>query len=152
MVVKRIENGTALDHLPGGTAPLVLKILGIGFGTKEKVIVAINIESGKLGVKDVVKIVGRALKENEANKIALVAPDTTVNIISKFRVTGKKKVTPPQKIIGLMKCLRPTCITNSADGRDVAPVIELVSKNPLLYRCFFCEYPIEPWQIEGCLS
>lgn len=152
MVVKRIESGTVIDHVPGGAAPLVLKILGISFGTEARIIVAINVESGQLGVKDVVKIVGRELKENEANKIALVAPDATVNIISKFRVTGKKKVTPPQKIIGLMKCLRPTCITNSTDGRDVAPVIELVSKKPLLYRCFFCEQPIEQSQIESCLS
>ncbi|MBU3965005.1 aspartate carbamoyltransferase regulatory subunit [Patescibacteria group bacterium] len=152
MVVKRIENGTVIDHIPGGAAPLVLKILGIRFGTEEKIIVAINVESDQLGVRDVVKIVGRKLREDEVNKIALVAPDATVNIISRFRVTGKKKVAPPQKIIGLMKCLRPTCITNSADGRDVAPVIELVSKNPLLYRCFFCEQPIEQSQIEGCLS
>ncbi len=152
MIVKRIKQGTVIDHIPGGAALLVLKVLGIKFGTEEKVTVAMNAESEILGAKDIVKIFGRKLKIEETNKIALFAPEATINIIENFKVVDKSSIKPPEVVRGLMKCLNPTCISNDPlDGKGVVPTVVLSDKKPILYKCYFCDHPIKKEQIEACL-
>ena len=80
--VKPIENGTVIDHIPANKALQVLKILGLPQeGTN--VTLAMNVPS-KLGYKDIVKFENRELGPTEIDKIALIAPDATINIIRNF--------------------------------------------------------------------
>ena len=72
--VKPINNGTVIDHIAGGQALNVLKILGISGTTDATVSVVMNVESRKLGKKDIVKVEDRELFEEEVNRIALNRP------------------------------------------------------------------------------
>ncbi|HOL40398.1 MAG TPA: aspartate carbamoyltransferase regulatory subunit, partial [Methanospirillum sp.] len=85
LVISTIKNGTVIDHISAGEALTVLRILGITGSTRECVSVATNVSSRVQGKKDVVKIENRELKTKEVDRIALVAPDATINIIRDYR-------------------------------------------------------------------
>ena len=89
--IPRIKNGTVIDHITAGNAVKVLHILGIPRSTSSVVSVAINVMS-KLGKKDIVKVENRELDPQEVDKIALIAPKATINIIRDYEVAKKHKV------------------------------------------------------------
>jgi aspartate carbamoyltransferase regulatory subunit len=138
--VKPIRNGTVIDHIAGGQALNVLKILGISGTSDATVSVVMNVESGKLGKKDIVKVEDRELKEEEVNRIALIAPDATINIIRDFSVIEKHHVDLPDQIMGVVKCQNPNCISNTEE--PIKSRITVKAKNPVLLRCVYCEQPI----------
>ena len=113
LVINTIKNGTVIDHITAGEALIVLRILGIVGSTNETVSVATNVESQELRRKDVVKIENRELKAKEVDRIALVAPNATINIIRDYRVIEKKGVIIPKVLLGVLKCPNPCCITNT---------------------------------------
>lgn len=135
--VKKIEGGTVIDHIPSGRALTVLEILNIDQETDTTLSVLMNVPSGKFGKKDIVKMEGRELEEEELNKIALTAPDATINVIRDYEIVEKRKVRLPELIEGVIKCSNPECITNASE--PVEPKFEVVSKNPVSLRCEYCE-------------
>ena len=138
--VKPIKNGTVIDHIAGGQALNVLKILGISGTTDATVSVVMNVESSKLGRKDIVKVEDRELKEEEVNRIALIAPDATINIIRDFLVIEKHVVDLPGQIIGVVRCQNPSCISNTEEPIKSKMLVK--TKNPVVLRCVYCEQPI----------
>ena len=84
--VSKIKDGTVIDHIRGGYALDVIKILGITGKEKRVMTIAINVPSKRFKVKDIVKIEGRALNSQEVNRIALVAPHASINIIRNYKV------------------------------------------------------------------
>jgi aspartate carbamoyltransferase regulatory subunit len=138
--VKPIRNGTVIDHIAGGQALNVLKILGISGTSDATVSVVMNVESGKLGKKDIVKVEDRELKEEEVNRIALIAPNATINIIRDFLVIEKHHVNLPDQIMGVVRCQNPNCISNTEE--PIKSRITVKAKNPVLLRCVYCEQPI----------
>jgi aspartate carbamoyltransferase regulatory subunit len=138
--VKPIKNGTVIDHIAGGQALNVLKILGISGTTDATVSVVMNVESSKLGKKDIVKVEDRELKEEEVNRIALIAPDATINIIRDFLVIEKHLVDLPDLIIGVVRCQNPSCISNTEEPIESRMLVK--TKNPVVLRCVYCEQPI----------
>jgi aspartate carbamoyltransferase regulatory subunit len=135
--VRKIENGTVIDHILGGQALNVLRIIGITRGyPKTTVTVAMNVPSGKMGSKDIVKVEGRELKADEVDKISMISPNATINIIRDFEVIAKKKVEIPDSIEGVLKCANPNCITNFEDAKTKF-IVE--NKTPIKLRCFYCE-------------
>jgi aspartate carbamoyltransferase regulatory subunit len=138
--VKPIKNGTVIDHIAGGQALNVLKILGIAGTSDATVSVVMNVESSKLGKKDIVKVEDRELKEEEVNRIALIAPDATINIIRDFSVIDKHHVDLPDLIIGVVRCQNPSCISNTEEPIKSRMMVK--AKNPVLLRCVYCEQPI----------
>ncbi len=138
--VKPIKNGTVIDHIAGGQALNVLKILGISGTTEATVSVVMNVDSGKLGKKDIVKVEDRELKEEEVNRIALIAPDATINIIRDFLVIEKHLVDLPDLIIGVVRCQNPSCISNTEEPIKSRMLVK--TKNPVILRCVYCEQPI----------
>jgi aspartate carbamoyltransferase regulatory subunit len=138
--VKPIESGTVIDHIAGGQALNVLKILGISGTTEATLSVVMNVESKKLGRKDIVKVENRELKEEEVNKIALIAPAATINIIRDFKVIEKRNVDLPDEIVGVVKCQNPSCISNTTEPIRSRMIVK--RKNPVLLRCTYCEQPL----------
>ena len=108
--VKPIENGTVIDHISGSKALKVYKILNIE--EKLPITLALNVPSKKGGMKDILKIEGLELTRDDVNKIALISPDATINIIKEGIVIKKFKVNLPKRIDGIIKCTNPNCITN----------------------------------------
>ncbi len=139
--VSKIKNGTVIDHITAGMAPAVLKILGIERGCSDTVIVAMNVRSKRLGLKDIVKVENRALEAETVKKIAIVAPQATVNIIRDMAVTEKIQVELPKELVGIIRCPNRNCITNSSER--VLPYLIVESHAPLSMRCHYCESIVE---------
>ncbi|WP_053240282.1 aspartate carbamoyltransferase regulatory subunit [Pyrobaculum islandicum] len=137
LIVSKIRSGTVIDHIPAGRALAVLRILGITGKEGVRIALVMNVESKKLGKKDIIKIEDRELTPEEVNIISAVAPTATINIIEDFRVVRKFKVTPPEVIRGKFKCRNPTCITN-APREPVEPTFYLVRREPPLFICAYC--------------
>ena len=131
-----IKNGTVIDHITAGNALKVLHILNIPQSHYSIVSVAMNVKS-RLGKKDIVKVENRELDPNEVDKIALIAPKATINIIRDYEVTEKHRVKLPDEIIGIARCSNPTCISNS--NEPVKSRFIITSKDPPTIKCYFCE-------------
>jgi aspartate carbamoyltransferase regulatory subunit len=139
MRVRRIEHGTVIDHITSGQALNVLRILGVSGTTSAVVSVAMNVPSGVIGSKDIVKVEDRELEEEEVDRISLIAPNATINIIRDFVVIEKYRVDLPERLEGVVKCANPNCISNTNE-----PVISkfLVNKRPVELRCIYCDHVI----------
>ena len=83
-----IKNGTVIDHITAGYAVKVLHILGIPISTSSVVSVAMNVKS-KFGKKDIVKVENREIDPQEVDKIALIAPKATINIIRNYIIKSQ---------------------------------------------------------------
>ena len=137
LVVRRIREGTVIDHIPAGQALNVLRILRIKGGEGYRVAMVMNVESKKLGKKDIVKVEGRELVRDEVDRIALVARDATINTIEDFRVKKKTKVRLPERIEGIVRCTNPNCISNKP-GEPLLPSFTVSSRAPPLLTCGYC--------------
>ena len=131
-----IRNGTVIDHITPGFAVKVLHILEIPKSSSSVVSVAMNVKS-KLGKKDIVKVENRELDPREVDKISLIAPKATINIIRDYEVIEKHRVHLPDEIIGIVTCSNPTCISNSKE--PVQSRFLLVNKDPPRIKCYYCE-------------
>ena len=138
--VTPIKNGTVIDHITPGFALKVLRVLKLPEATSSVVSVAMNVKS-RFGKKDIVKIANRELDKREVNKISLIAPKATINIIRDYEVVEKHKVRLPDEIIGIVKCSNPTCISNSRE--PVESRFILVNKDPPHIKCYYCERETE---------
>lgn len=137
LVVSKIRNGTVIDHIPAGRALEILSVLGIDVKNGPRIAVIMNVESKKLGKKDIIKIEDWRLTPEEVNVIALLAPLATINIIEDFAVVVKYKVVVPERIEGVVKCPNPTCITNKK-GEPLRTKFRVVIKEPLRLQCEYC--------------
>ena len=135
-----IRNGTVIDHIENGQALNVLKILGVNEN---------NIDSGiSIGMhgpttkeskkwKDIVKLEDMELDETTVSKIALIAPEATISIIRDYYVAEKFDVKLGDKVVGLVRCSNPNCITNK--GEPVSPKFFVENRNPPRLRCVYCD-------------
>jgi aspartate carbamoyltransferase regulatory subunit len=141
LYVRKIKDGTVIDHITPGFALDVLKILGINGKAGEVMTAAVNVESKQHKRKDIVKIQDRELKPSEVDKIALIAPNATINIIRNYDVASKKLVQLPETIRGILKCDNPSCISNSRE--PVEPQFHVDQRGPIHLRCYFCGHVME---------
>jgi len=139
--VRKIREGTVIDHITAGHALVVLKMLGIDGREGNVVSAVINVPSHTLGRKDIVKIEGRELNPEEVDKIALLAPRATINIIRDYVVVEKQKVKLPKVIRGILRCVSPTCVSNSQE--PVQPMFFVESEHPIRLRCHYCSRTME---------
>ncbi len=137
LLIRPIRNGTVIDHITGGEALNVLKILGITGSTTEEISVATNVESGKTGRKDVVKVENRELRKEEVDRIALIAPRATINIIRDYQVCEKHRVDSPRYVTGVVRCPNPGCISNANE-----PIESRFEVLPAGLRCTYCDWRI----------
>jgi aspartate carbamoyltransferase regulatory subunit len=147
--VNKIKEGTVIDHIRGGYALDVIKILGITGKEKRVLTIAINVPSKHLGVKDIVKIEGKALNSQEVNRIALVAPQASINFIRNYEVVEKQVVKLPQTIEGIVKCTNPCCISNTDE--PVTSRFTIKTQDPLLLKCHYCGVTLEQSAVLGQL-
>lgn len=133
--VSAIENGTVIDHVPAKSLFKVIQILGLD-RIEKQVTFGTNLESKKLGKKAIIKIEGIFFKDEDINRIALVAPDARLNIIKDYEVIEKKEVVVPDTITGIARCMNPKCITNF---EHVTTRFRVVSKKNVTLKCHYCE-------------
>lgn len=141
LYVRKIKDGTVIDHITSGYSLDVLKILGIDGKDGEAVTAAMNVKSKMQTLKDIVKIQNRELKPAEVDKIALIAPNATINIIRNYGVSSKKLVQLPSLIKGIIKCDNSSCISNSREPVD--PQFGVDQREPVRLSCYYCGHVME---------
>ncbi len=146
MRVEAIENGTVIDHIPAGQGLNILRHFHLDDGNR--VTVGFNLSSGQAGSKDLIKIENVLFNDEEAARIALFAPEVTVNVIENFKVIKKIRPHLPETITGIFPCPNSNCASH---GEPVTGAFEVktVCGVPKL-KCHYCEktYPME-WMMKN---
>ena len=132
--VSKIRSGTVIDHVRAGQALNVLAILGIDGSGGEAVSIGMNVPSDTLARKDVVKVEGRELSQDELDVLSVIAPDATVNIVREYDVVEKHRVERPGRVTGVLACPNRNCITTADE--PVASAFEILSDG---VRCEYCD-------------
>jgi len=135
LVVSAIKDGTVIDHIPSKDLFKVITILGLD-NIENQITFGTNLESKKLGKKSIIKISGMYFRNEDINKIALVAPEAKLNIIKDYVVVEKRIVNIPDEITGITKCVNPMCITNH---EEVVTRFTVVDKKNVKLKCHYCE-------------
>ena len=151
MLVQKISDGTVIDHISAGKALSVLRLLGDPEKRGVTVALVMNVLSSKMGKKDILKVESVELTDEQVQKLALIAPLASVNIIRSYKVSEKKRAVLPQTILGVLRCTATTCV--SVREKDSVPsVFSLVSSSPLVYRCKYCGRDLSEQEINSELG
>ncbi len=133
--VSAIKEGTVIDHIPAKNLFKVITILGLN-KIENQITFGTNLESRKLGLKAIIKVSNKFFKDNEINKIALIAPHAKLNIIRDYEVVEKRIVETPNTIKGIVKCFNPKCITNN---ETIITNFKVIGIDPIALKCHYCE-------------
>ena len=136
LMVRRIKEGTVIDHIDEGKGIQVLDALRIDGKDGSLITIALNVPSGKSKKKDIIKVENKFLKDDDTNKIAVIAPKATINIIKNYKLIEKRRVSLPNEIDRIFRCSNPDCITNSAE--HIESVMDLIDKETMILKCRYC--------------
>lgn len=138
MNVDSINNGIVIDHITAGKGMQIYRLLHLD---KLDVTVALmkNVNSKVMGKKDIIKI--DADMQIDYDVIGFVDPGATVNIIKDGVKIDKLKVEMPEKLVNVIKCKNPRCITFTEQELD--QIFKLTDKKNKVYRCAYCETKAE---------
>ena len=132
--VSKIRDGTVIDHVRAGQALNVLAILGIDGSEGETISVGMNVPSDRMSRKDIVKVEGKELSQDEVDVLSLVAPEASINIVREYDVVEKQELERPERVVGVLSCPNHNCITNA--NEPVETKFEVLDDG---VRCEYCE-------------
>lgn len=141
-----IKNGTVIDHIKAKQALKIIQILKL-YANDKIVSVGLNFPSKTQKFKDIIKVEERELTPEEANRVAILAPQATINIIRNFEVTKKFKVQIPEQVEKIIICPNPKCITNNEPMNTIFTAE--VHKDEVKLRCKYCEKTFDQSEILG---
>jgi aspartate carbamoyltransferase regulatory subunit len=151
MLVRKIPDGSVIDHIAAGKALSVLRLLGNPQENGFTIAMVMNVSSSKMGKKDIVKVEGMEISQEQVQKLALIAPRASVNIVRSYRVLAKRNAVPPRTLRGILSCTATTCV--SVREKDSAPSIFFISgRSPLRYRCKYCGRELDDKEISSQLG
>ena len=134
MKIGHIENGIVLDHITAGNGMNVYNVLGLG-DLDCTVALIKNADSPKMGKKDIIKISTHL--DIDLDILGYLDPGITVNMIHNSVITERRHVALPQRVVGVIKCKNPRCITSVE--REIVHEFKLTDANKGVYRCIYCE-------------
>lgn len=134
MIIGQIKDGIVLDHITAGRGMEIYKILELN---KLNCTVAMieRAESPKMGRKDIIKI-GQAM-DLDFDVLGYIDPGITVNIIRGGQVVDRRKMALPERVIGVLKCKNPRCITSVE--QELTQEFKLTDPDKQVYRCIYCD-------------
>ncbi|MGX9418145.1 aspartate carbamoyltransferase regulatory subunit [Vibrio sp. RC27] len=134
--VEAIKNGTVIDHIPAHIGIKVLKLFDM-HNSQQRVTIGLNLPSSALGAKDLLKIENVFINESQANKLALYAPNATVNQIENYEVVKKLALSLPEQVNNVFACPNSNCISHNEPVETSFNVIE--NKEIIRLKCKYCE-------------
>ena len=134
MRIGHIENGIVLDHITAGNSMNIYNVLNLG---KLDCTVALikNADSPKMGKKDIIKI--STHMDLDLDILGYLDPGITVNIIRDGEVAERRHVALPQRVVGVIQCKNPRCITSVE--QEIVHEFKLTDRKKQVYRCIYCE-------------
>ena len=134
MNVDSIRDGIVIDHIAAGCGMKLYRLLGLE-NLEAPVAMITNVVSAKLGRKDIIKV--DAAIDVDLDIIGYVDPGATVNIIRNGKLMGKKQIGMPEKLVNVLFCKNPRCITSCEQELD--HIFVLTDRAKREYRCMYCE-------------
>ena len=134
MNIDAVKNGIVLDHIPAGRSMEIYKALELDKLDCQVAIIR-NAQSEKMGKKDILKI--DADVDLDFTVLGYLAPGITVNIIRDGVVAERRTLSLPQRVVGVIQCKNPRCITSSERG--IVHEFKLTDPAKKVYRCIYCE-------------
>lgn len=138
MNIDSINNGIVIDHIQAGSGMKLYELLGLG-NLECSVAIIKNVQSKKMGKKDIIKIDADIPVDIDA--IGYVDPHATVNIIKDGELVEKKDIALPKKLVNVLKCKNPRCIVSVEQELD--NIFVLSDAEDKVYRCMYCETKAE---------
>ena len=120
--VESIQNGVVIDHIPAGKGMDIYRLLELESKTQ-----------------DLIKIEGETLPER-LDILGYLDSQITLIVIRDGKVAKKYHPIPPQRLVNVIKCKNPRCITSIETNCD--HIFELSPSGR--YRCLYCnqEMPV----------
>lgn len=133
--VSKLKKGIVLDHIQAGQGYKIFTQLGLD-KLDDVVVLMRNVDSTKMGKKDLIKIETDDLDLN-LDVLGLISPSITVNYISDGKSVERKHLVLPEKVTGILKCKNPRCICQVEDVGDIT--FTLVDEEKKEYACEYCD-------------
>ena len=134
MNIDSIKNGIVIDHITAGKGMELYSLLSLE-QLDCPIVIAKNALSRKMGKKDIIKIDGNITLDTDI--LGYIDPDVTINVIKDGEVAEKKTVSLPERLVNVIACKNPRCITSCEQELD--QVFTLTDKENRVYRCLYCE-------------
>ena len=134
MNIDSIKNGIVIDHIAFGKSMEIYELLELEKLDCQVAIIK-NAQSRKMGKKDIIKI--DADVDINFEILGYIDPDITVNIIKDGVLVEKRHLSLPEKLVNVITCKNPRCITTVEQGID--QIFKLTDKENGEYRCAYCE-------------
>ena len=134
MIIGQIKDGIVLDHITAGRGMEIYKILNLD---KLNCTVAMieRASSRKMGRKDIIKV--DQLIDLDFDVLGYMDPGITVNIIKDGVVAERISLTLPERVIGVLECKNPRCITSTE--QEIVHEFKLTDPEKQVYRCIYCD-------------
>ncbi|MTD37952.1 aspartate carbamoyltransferase regulatory subunit [Erwinia sp. CPCC 100877] len=134
--VEAIKRGTVIDHIPARVGFRLLTLFRLT-ETDQRITIGLNLPSGELGRKDLIKIENTFLTGEQVNQLAIYAPLATVNRIDNYEVVGKSRPTLPDRIENVLVCPNSNCISRN---EPVATSFTVKKRQrDISLKCKYCE-------------
>ncbi|WJV53481.1 aspartate carbamoyltransferase regulatory subunit [Pectobacteriaceae bacterium CE90] len=139
--VEAIKRGTVIDHIPAQVGFKLLTLFKLT-ATDQRITIGLNLPSNELGRKDLIKIENIFLTEEQADQLAIYAPQATVNQIDNYDVVRKLHPQLPDHIDGVLTCPNSNCISRSEPVSSSFSVKQH-SDGDVQLKCKYCEKEFE---------
>lgn len=134
MNIDSIKNGYVIDHIKAGESFDIYNYLNLG-DLDTQVAIIKNAKSKKSGRKDIIKI--DEITDINLDILGYLDSNITVNKIVDGRIVSKYHPELPEKLVNIIKCKNPRCITSIE--QELPHICELTDKENKVYRCKYCE-------------
>ena len=132
--IDEIQNGVVIDHITAGTGLALYHMMELEKLDNASVALLQNVRSQKTGKKDIIKIEGDVSGLN-FDILGYLDPQISITVIENGTVSKKIRPEQPKRLVNVIKCKNPRCITSLEDGCD--HIFALTPSGR--YRCIYCE-------------
>ncbi len=134
MNIDSIKRGIVLDHIKAGRSMDIYKYLHLD-ELECSVAIIKNVKSDAMGRKDIIKIDDAI--DIDMNVLGYIDPGITINVIEDGVIVEKKHIELPEKLVNVIRCKNPRCITSVEPELDQVFLL----KDPVkrVYRCMYCD-------------
>ena len=133
--VSKLKKGIVIDHISQGQGYKIFQELGLDKLENDVVVLMCNVDSDKMGKKDLIKI--ETDLDLNLDVLGLINPGITVNYVEDGKSVKKLHLQLPEKVQGILQCKNPRCISTV---EKVDPItFTLVDPEKKEYACEYCE-------------
>lgn len=132
--IDEIQNGVVIDHITAGTGLALYHMMELEKLDDASVALLQNVRSQKTGKKDIIKIEGDVSRLN-FDILGYLDPQISITVIENGTVSQKIRPEQPKRLVNVIKCKNPRCITSMEEGCD--HIFALTPSGR--YRCIYCE-------------